>query len=54
MDELRAGGYGWLRPAGVRAELDRRSAAWTEPPLPAVPEPLRWDPPPGFIERFPW
>lgn len=33
--QLQYSGYGWLRPDGVRAQLDRMTQDWQGPPLPA-------------------
>jgi hypothetical protein len=37
LEILSYGGYGWLRPEGVRRELEKMAAAWTGPP-PLVPD----------------
>jgi hypothetical protein len=36
LDRLGCAGYGWLRPEGVRRELDKMAASWQAPP-PLVP-----------------
>ena len=32
LDKLGCAGYGWLRPEGVRRELDKMAATWQGPP----------------------
>jgi hypothetical protein len=33
MNTLGCVGFGWLRPAGVRRELEKMTASWQGPPL---------------------
>jgi hypothetical protein len=32
LDKLGCGGYGWLRPEGVRRQLEKMAATWQGPP----------------------
>jgi WD40 repeat protein/serine/threonine protein kinase len=60
IDELQNRGYGWLRPEGVRRQLQQMAAAWTAPPnLSGSPGPTakvgledRGARTPGYLERL--